>query len=128
MSRLLVVDALLACLGLYIVKRLLTKPSSRPPLPPGPKPLPLLGNLLDLPAPGSEEWLHWAKYKEKFGEMTNSYFRTRTDFRFVGPISSLTVFGQHMIIINDLQLAFDTLDRRSGIYSDRPVLNFGGVM
>lgn len=37
------------------------------PLPPGPKPKPLIGNLGDLPPPGAREWEHWAKHKELYG-------------------------------------------------------------
>ncbi|KLO04414.1 cytochrome P450, partial [Schizopora paradoxa] len=45
-----------------------------------------------------------------------------------GPISSVTVFGQHIVIINDLDLAVDVLDKNSTVFSDRPVMVFGGQM
>ena len=34
-------------------------------LPPGPKPLPLVGNLFDLPR--DHDWVHWAKHAELYG-------------------------------------------------------------
>ena len=34
----------------------------------------------------------------------------------------LNVFGQPVLVINSLKTAFELLDRRSGIYSDRPPL------
>ncbi len=34
-------------------------------LPPVPKPLPLIGNLLDLPK--GPNWIHWAKHKDLYG-------------------------------------------------------------
>ena len=40
------------------------------PLPPGPRPLPLIGNLLDLPK--GKEWEHWIKHKELYGECISS--------------------------------------------------------
>lgn len=43
------------------------KASNRAPLPPGPKGLPLLGNLNDLPQPGVLEAHHWLKHKELYG-------------------------------------------------------------
>ena len=41
-----------------------------------------------------------------------------------GPISSVTVLGQTMIIINDVNIAFDLLRDRSTIYSSRPHQEF----
>ena len=46
----------------------------------------------------------------------------------IGPISSVEVFGQHIIILNEKRLAFELLDKRSSIYSDRPTMIFGGEM
>lgn len=38
------------------------------PLPPGPKPWPLLGNITDLPSPGVREWEFWRKHRESYGK------------------------------------------------------------
>ncbi|KAI0813661.1 putative cytochrome P450 oxidoreductase OrdA-like protein [Xylaria sp. FL0064] len=76
---------------------------ARQPLPPGPKGLPLVGNLNDLPKPGALEAHHWLEHKKLYG-----------------PISSVTVFGKSIIIINDPQLAFELFEKRSAKYSSRP--------
>ncbi|KAJ5473438.1 hypothetical protein N7475_003004 [Penicillium sp. IBT 31633x] len=76
-------------------------------LPPGPKGLPIIGNLLDLPAAGTQEWQHWLKHKDLYG-----------------PLSSITIFGTTMVIINDRQLALEILEKRAAKHSSRPRLVF----
>jgi hypothetical protein len=80
-------------------------------LPPGPKGLPILGNISDMPPPGMPECHHWLKHKDLYG-----------------PISSVTVLGQTMVIINDPEIAFELLRDRSAIYSSRPSQVFSGEM
>ncbi|KIY44914.1 cytochrome P450 [Fistulina hepatica ATCC 64428] len=70
-------------------------------LPPGPKRLPFIGNILNMPQERS-----W----EVFAEWSKIY----------GPIISLTGLGQSVIVLNTLEAAHDLLDKRSVIYSDRP--------
>ncbi|CAG1981996.1 unnamed protein product [Fusarium graminearum] len=82
---------------------------SKEPLPPGPKGLPLLGNVLDLPPPGTIEWIHWQKHKEKYG-----------------PISSVSVLGQLFVILHDKQTIMDLLETRSLKSASRPKLIFAG--
>jgi len=77
-------------------------------LPPGPKGLPLIGNINDLPPPGLPEYQHWLQHKEKYG-----------------PLSSITVMGQVMIIIHDKEVAFELMERRASRYSGRPSMKFG---
>ncbi|ETN38214.1 uncharacterized protein HMPREF1541_06245 [Cyphellophora europaea CBS 101466] len=85
--------------------------SSLLPLPPGPKPKFLLGNAADFPPAGAKEWQHWIEHK-----------------RLYGPISSLSVMGQNIIILNDHQTTVDLLEKRSAIYSSRPKMVFAGDM
>jgi hypothetical protein len=73
------------------------------PLPPGPKGIPLLGNVNDMPKPGMLECHHWLNHKYLYG-----------------PISSVTVLGQTMVLIHDPMIAFELLRDRSAIHSSRP--------
>ncbi|PSR75211.1 hypothetical protein PHLCEN_2v9252 [Hermanssonia centrifuga] len=70
-------------------------------MPPGPTGLPLLGNVLEMPK--KETW-------KKLGEWNQQY----------GPINSLNMAGQPLIILNTQEVVTDLLDRRSAIYADRP--------
>jgi cytochrome P450 len=47
---------------------------------------------------------------------------------YTGDISSLTVFGQTMIIVNSVEVAEDLLEARGANFSDRPVIPMGGEL
>ncbi|KAG5654671.1 hypothetical protein H0H81_009920 [Sphagnurus paluster] len=100
-------DVFFAFVFLSILNNLLRRSRQVAPLPPGPKGLPLIGNVLDMPS--EKEWLTFAQWGEQWGD-----------------ISSITVLGQPMIILNSAKAAYEMLDKKSPIYSDRPVLQMGG--
>ncbi|KAF9269728.1 cytochrome P450 [Marasmius fiardii PR-910] len=72
-------------------------------LPPGPKPLPILGNILDLTP--RELWLRATSWAKIYGDITY-----------------LHVFGQPLVFLNTPRLVFELLDKRGSIYSDKPHL------
>ncbi|KAG2754014.1 cytochrome P450 [Suillus brevipes Sb2] len=86
---------------LVLAWRSASKNSNLLPLPPGPRLLPFVGNALDIDV--SRPWLTYTHWKEKHGDIVYS-----------------RVLGQHIIIINSIEVARELLDRRSAIYSDRP--------
>ncbi|ROT36447.1 cytochrome P450 [Sodiomyces alkalinus F11] len=107
---------LLALFGALILGRLLTSFIRRGraspnalPLPPGPKPLPLLGNLHQLPK--SLQWLHLYYMSKQYG-----------------PIMHLSMAGQPLIILSKHQPAYDLLNKRGSRYSDRPRMVMAGEM
>ncbi|KAK0199220.1 cytochrome P450 [Desarmillaria ectypa] len=73
------------------------------PLPPGPKGYPFIGNLFDVPV--EREWETWARWRKKYGD-----------------ISSVTVLGQTIVVLNSYPFAKELLDDRSAKYSDRPYM------
>ncbi|KAF4422100.1 O-methylsterigmatocystin oxidoreductase [Fusarium acutatum] len=106
-TSLILVTAILASLSFLLVKHV--QRPKKPPLPPGPKGLPLLGNIRDLPPPGTLEWPHWQSHKEKYG-----------------PITSVSVLGQHFVLLHDKQVIMDLLETRAMKSASRPKLVFAG--
>ncbi|KAK7044445.1 cytochrome p450 [Favolaschia claudopus] len=73
----------------------------RKPLPPGPRGLPLVGNLFDVPK--TQDWLCYIEMSRKYDS----------------DIISVNLAGNTVIVLNSLTAANDLLENRSSIYSDR---------
>lgn len=58
---------LLGALIFYVANMLLSRQRLAGPLPPGPRPTPVLGNISDLPPSGTQDWMHWLQYKDAYG-------------------------------------------------------------
>ncbi|KAL3473137.1 cytochrome P450 [Aspergillus californicus] len=78
---------------------------SRRILPPGPSPLPIVGNLKDFPPDGTPEYQHWLKLKDCYGG-----------------ISSVTVMGMTLVIIHDKKVAHELLEQTSSKTAGRPTM------
>lgn len=70
-------------------------------LPPGPKPLPGIGNLHQLPK--SRQWFEFYQWSKEYG-----------------PVMYLNMAGQHFVVLSSDKVAQDLLTRRGAQYSDRP--------
>ncbi|KAA1473739.1 cytochrome P450 [Dentipellis sp. KUC8613] len=73
------------------------------PFPPGPTPLPFIGNYLSLPT--QSPWATYASWCKTF----------RSD------LISINVFGQSTVIVNSKKAAKELFEHRSAKYSDRPL-------
>jgi len=89
------------------------------PYPPGPRPLPIIGNLLDIPKEFS--WLSYIEHSKKYGTMLSLVCLPVTE-RIPGDILSFHIFGQVIVVLNSFKATKDLLEKRGDIYSDRPVI------
>jgi hypothetical protein len=94
--------------GYLVYRQLFSKPTLPGRLPPGPKPLPIIGNLGDLPPAGKPEHEHWLKHKDLYG-----------------PVSSVTVLGRQIIILHSREAIQELMEKTSLKTSGRPALEFG---
>ncbi|KAH9165024.1 cytochrome P450 [Lactarius sanguifluus] len=88
----------LVSLSLWLLTRLIKNASRK--LPPGPKGLPLIGDIRHATDHG---WLSSPERKNDYGEMMY-----------------VSVLGQGLLVLNSRRVAVDLLEKRSNMYSDRP--------
>ncbi|KAG2080200.1 cytochrome P450 [Suillus discolor] len=100
----------LTCAGAYLLKWGFNKKLPAP-YPPGPPGWPLIGNILDMPHIRIKPWLTFATWGKKYGN-----------------ISHIEVVGQHIVVLNSVKAAIDMLDKKSTLYSDRPIFPVGGEL
>lgn len=98
----------ISCAGVYFVMRVFNKKNPAP-YPPGPPGWPLIGNILDMPH--TKPWLTFAMWGKKYGN-----------------ISHIEIMGQHIVVLNSVKAAMDMLDKKSTLYSDRPIFPVGGEL
>ncbi|KAF6756369.1 cytochrome P450 98A3 [Ephemerocybe angulata] len=79
------------------------------PLPPGPRGLPVLGNMFQLPQ--SEQWKAYEELSKQYGD-----------------IVYLEAMGQPILILGALDRTEDMMEKHATIYSDRPTLPIGQFM
>ncbi|KAF8578222.1 cytochrome P450 [Ramaria rubella] len=112
----ILLDLLVTCSTLLLLRYLYFSKTrmAGPPLPPGPKPLPIIGNLMDLPK--DKAWETYGRWAKVYGDVIH-----------------VSIFGRPIIILNTYRAVNDLLERKSSIYSSRPhltmfheLMDFGG--
>ncbi|KAI0046723.1 cytochrome P450 [Auriscalpium vulgare] len=88
--------------AVWLLKKVLERKPPGKPIP-GPRGLPIIGNLLDVPT--EDEYRVFSSWQKKYGD-----------------IVQMTVLGQPLIILNSPRLCVEMLNKKSLIYSSRPHL------
>ncbi|KAI0746722.1 cytochrome P450 [Daedaleopsis nitida] len=78
-------------------------------LPPGPKPLPIIGNAFELVT--KELWVKASGWAKTYGDVVYVH-----------------VFGQGLLFVNSYEAAFDLMEKKGSIYSDKPHLVMAGEL
>ncbi|KAG1837795.1 cytochrome P450 [Suillus subalutaceus] len=105
-GRLAILAVLLVPASLVVIKAfkwLVRNRQNRPCLPPGPMPLPLLGNVLSIDT--KEPWLTYTEWGATYGDLVFA-----------------RLLGQEVVVTNSQHVAEALMDKRSRIYSDRPYI------
>ncbi|OBZ65325.1 O-methylsterigmatocystin oxidoreductase [Grifola frondosa] len=79
------------------------------PLPPGPRPLPIIGNILDISK--TRPWISYRELSTKYGD-----------------VLYLRLLGQSVIILGSPEAAYDLFENRSAKYSDRRMSTMASLM
>ena len=90
--------------------------------PPGPSPKPIIGNALDVPT--HKPWITYMKWSKELNSTFHYCFPDIIALHFAtaGDILGLKTMNMNMIVLHKIKDAEMLLEKRSSIYSDRPVL------
>ncbi|KAH7903774.1 cytochrome P450 [Hygrophoropsis aurantiaca] len=107
----LILTFMLSAISIFYARRLVEQRRVNPsglPYPPGPRGLPVLGNLFDINM--SKPWLTYTAWRKKYGDIVH-----------------LTLLVEDYIVISSVRVAGTLLGQRSSNYSDRLTPTFFGV-
>src|SRR5277367_2605890 len=112
MSSIIVMDfyVLTASILLVVVVDYIRILRLRSKMPPGPLPLPIIGNVLQLPK--SKPWYRFEEWSQKYKD----------------PMITVWIRRAPTIVLNDAWTASELMDKRANIYSSRPVFQVPGVV
>ena len=112
--------SLAACGLISLWPRRCRNPESGHPLPPGPTPIPIVGNVLGInPA---EPWASYTRWGKIYGWSFLVSSSVLPISHLPGDLVYTRLLNQEVIVINSEEVAKDLLERRSYNYSDRPAI------
>ena len=79
-------------------------------LPPGPRGLPFLGNIFQVPK--NTQWIPFTEWAEKYGEQPTRIVLVANSSHVQGPVFSLNLAGQTLVVLNKREDAVKLLGRQ----------------
>ena len=102
------------------------RPKSAHPGPPGPRPLPVLGNVIDIDT--SAPWIAFTRWKSQYGAFSGDLLLSNKLISAIGDIIGLRALGNNIVVLNSLKTINDFLDKRGSNNSHRPVFTVVGEL
>jgi len=130
MANELVIATSLAIVAIVVFHKYSSRKTTRS-LPPGPPPIIIAGNALQIPQ--TEPWVWCGSLKQTYGEfyvlrfdghawtaLTERVSELSLTFLLTGDVVHLSIFGKPMIILNSFSAINEFFVKKSKIHSDRP--------
>jgi hypothetical protein len=120
----------------YVAYKYFTPASPPAPYPPGPKPVPILGNVFNLTS--KELWLEVSKWAKDYGQSSPAlricsicwplrlHIDLLTHLLITGPVNYISVVNQGLLFLHTPEAVNDLLEKRGTFYSDKPHLTMAG--
>lgn len=109
-----------------VVAALLLRRKGRP-FPPGPRGLPIIGNVQDIT--GGSEWVRFGtSLRRSFGTPCSMVYVQSSYKLFTGDVLGLQILHKKVLVLNSLKAIKDITEKRDNIYSSRPVLTVAGEL
>lgn len=120
----------LLAVGAYLAIALYLKRQKNYPYPPGPKGLPIIGNVFDIPQ--EEPWVAFRNLSRDICKFCCLFICSETVrgriitarwlSTLASPIIGLNIMGTAVVVLNDFKTSIDLLEKRGALYSNRCVL------